>query len=452
MKRILIVCHGHPDLSVGGGEIAAWRQCRELRATGYEVLFMSRAATPSKHGGTPFTVRAAEHDDVLFHSPNFDHFLHSQRAKWAVYEEFRSLLERFAPDVVHFHHYVHLGLELIREVRKWSERVPIVLTLHEFLAICNNHGQMLKTDGRLCRRALPADCHACYPNHSAQDFFLRERFIKSFLGLVDMFVCPSRFLLERYAEWGLPRERLTMIENGQPIALGEPAEASAAELASRFAFFGQISELKGIDVFLEAIRQLSPTLRRRAVFDIHGTVQHQSEAAKERFAAKVSELRDAVGYHGPYRPDDLPALMREVGWVVVPSIWWENSPLVIQEAFNHRRPVICSNIGGMAEKVTDGVDGLHFRAGDARDLARRIERACNAKLWTSLRAGITPPVSIEAATRQHVELYAGAADMRARTKLPVPLQPTAELVQMPVAASVPARTRRVRKAASVATG
>ena len=78
---------------------------------------------------------------------------------------------------------------------------------------------------------------------------------------------------------------------------------------------------------------------------------------------------------GKYAHDDLPRLMAEVDWVVVPSRWWENSPLVIQEAFLHQRPVICSDIGGMAEKVADGVDGLHFRAGDPRSLARVLERA-----------------------------------------------------------------------------
>jgi glycosyltransferase involved in cell wall biosynthesis len=78
-----------------------------------------------------------------------------------------------------------------------------------------------------------------------------------------------------------------------------------------------------------------------------------------------------------------------VDWVVVPSIWWENAPLVIQEAFAHGRPVICSDIGGMAEKVTDGVDGLHFRAGDPQSLADTIERAVGTPgLWDRLRAGI----------------------------------------------------------------
>ena len=70
--------------------------------------------------------------------------------------------------------------------------------------------------------------------------------------------------------------------------------------------------------------------------------------------------------------------MASVDWVVVPSIWWENSPLVIQEAFLHGRPVICSDIGGMAEKVDDGVNGLHFRTGDPRSLAQAIRRATSS--------------------------------------------------------------------------
>ena len=80
---------------------------------------------------------------------------------------------------------------------------------------------------------------------------------------------------------------------------------------------------------------------------------------------------------------------------MVPSTWWENSPLVIQEAFKFRRPVICSDIGGMAEKVTDGVNGLHFRAGNALDLADRIEEAVESPgLWDQLRSEIEPPATI----------------------------------------------------------
>ena len=86
--------------------------------------------------------------------------------------------------------------------------------------------------------------------------------------------------------------------------------------------------------------------------------------------------------------------MQSVDWVVVPSTWWENSPVVIQEAFFHGRPVIAANIGGMAEKVHDGVDGLHFRARSAEDLADRlIETLTDETLWETLRGGITPPLT-----------------------------------------------------------
>jgi glycosyltransferase involved in cell wall biosynthesis len=82
--------------------------------------------------------------------------------------------------------------------------------------------------------------------------------------------------------------------------------------------------------------------------------------------------------------------------VITPSIWWENSPLVIQEAFAARRPVICSNIGGMAEKVEHGVSGLHFRVGSASDLAARLEEAAtHPGLWGALCNGLPEPPTIQ---------------------------------------------------------
>jgi glycosyltransferase involved in cell wall biosynthesis len=98
---------------------------------------------------------------------------------------------------------------------------------------------------------------------------------------------------------------------------------------------------------------------------------------------------------GAYGQDEVARLMANVDWVVVPSIWWENSPLVIQEAFQHGRPVICSDIGGMAEKVEAGTNGLHFRAGDATHLAETLTRAATTPgLWEHLHAGIrgVPPM------------------------------------------------------------
>jgi glycosyltransferase involved in cell wall biosynthesis len=431
MSRILMVCHGHPELSLGGGEIAAYRQCSALRAAGHDVLFLARAAPPNPHCGTPFSLALSHPQDVLFYSPDINHFLHSQRAKWAIYKQFRELIERFQPEVFHFHHYVHLGVEMLREARRSAPTAPIVLTLHEYLAICHNHGQMLKTNppgmdvatdqhgfggaNRLCQQATPTACSACFPNYSPQDFFLRESYLRSFLDLADAFICPGKFLLERYAQWGLPREKLYLIDNGQPAAC-VAAEQPGLDLSRRFALLGQISELKGALVFLDAVAALPKRVRRGMVFTVHGSIQHGSEGFRAALAERLDRLGGHVRYVGEYRPDDLPALMARTGWVVVPSIWWENSPLVIQEAFSHRRPVICGNIGGMAEKVIDGRDGLHFIAGSPADLAARMEAAIAEGVWAKLQAGITPPWSAAQSLAAHLDLYAAIAAQRGHSE------------------------------------
>ena len=91
--------------------------------------------------------------------------------------------------------------------------------------------------------------------------------------------------------------------------------------------------------------------------------------------------------------------------MIVPSIWWENAPLVIQEALQQRRPVICWNVGGMAEMVQDQVNGLHFRIGDPADLARVMSRAADdASLWSKLSAASTM-TTISQSAQAHMELY-----------------------------------------------
>jgi glycogen synthase len=98
--------------------------------------------------------------------------------------------------------------------------------------------------------------------------------------------------------------------------------------------------------------------------------------------------------------------MAAVAWVIVPSTWWENAPLIILEAFRHRRPVICSDIGGMAEMVEDGVSGLHFRAGDAADLARTMRRAASERgLFETLQRGMPEVPQLNQSAAWHAGLY-----------------------------------------------
>ncbi len=423
--RILIISHGHPDFSLGGGEIAAHAHWAEVRRRGIEAMLVSRVSESAGHTGTPFLARSADGLEVLFNPPPVNHFRHSQPHRRVVHEDFRALLERFRPTVIHFHHYAHLGLELIREVRKYASDAPIVVTLHEFLAICHAQGQMLKKNGLLCQKAAPLDCHMCFPDISPQDFFLREMFVKSFFGLVDQFVSPSQFLCDRYIAWGLPPEKMSVLENGQPRPNEVIAEEPSAQaLAARFVVLGQLSRLKGTPVVLDAVRLLPKALRKRVRIEIHGSVQYVEDDFKAQFGKALSQLEDTVHFCGSYRSADVGDIIRHNGWVIVPSIWWENSPLVIQEAFAAGRPVICSNIGGMAEKVKHGVSGLHFRVNNAADLAARIEEcATTPGLWASLRAGVPQPPAIDETVDQLLALYQRLSLPKGRSKLKTKTEP-----------------------------
>lgn len=408
--RILIIAHGHPDFSPGGGEIAAYSLFKEFdKREDCKPVFLARHDRPTiGHGGTPFSTRTPNGREVLFYSRCDDYFLLSQPVKQLVWQHFREFLEGFKPTVVHFHHYLHLGIELVREVRKYSDTVPIVMTLHEYLAICYNSGQMIKTDGqRLCVKSSLADCHQCFPEKTPEDFFLRESYLKSFLRLIDVFISPSKFLIDRYVAWGLPKDRMVFIENGQPSNHIKNDESTDSQLHTRFAFFGQLSAFKGIEILFDAFALLPKKIKQSIRLDIYGSnLNFQPESFQKSFRDKLDKLDKQVRFHGAYRPEEIDQLLSTIGWVIIPSIWWENSPLVIQEAFKNMRPVICSDIGGMAEKVEDGVTGIHFRTRDPLDLADKITKlASDPQVWAEISSNIVAPPSITETADYHLKLY-----------------------------------------------
>jgi glycosyltransferase involved in cell wall biosynthesis len=110
--------------------------------------------------------------------------------------------------------------------------------------------------------------------------------------------------------------------------------------------------------------------------------------------------------------------MRGVDAVVEPTIWWENSPLVIQEALASRRPIICSDIGGMAEKVRDGIDGFNFRAGDPRALAELFATLGRApERLQTMQSTMRRPLSIDETMARIIGVYQTAFSHTSREGL-----------------------------------
>jgi glycosyltransferase involved in cell wall biosynthesis len=360
-----------------------------------------------KSGATicqPFSQR-----EYLYAAGTFDWFKFSN-ADPNFPRELRALLLQLQPHVVHFHHYGNVGVEAILHVRETLPDCKIVLTLHEYLAVCHHFGQMVTKQNRtLCYEASPTRCATCFKEKTPSDFFLRKLYIERFFQLVNHFIAPSEFLAARYAAWGLPGERISVIENVIPASvckrrLGERGEDDAV---LRVGFFGQVSFLKGINVLIEAAQILEERAADNIVFEIHGDYSGQPPEFQAELLDRLAKVGRNVKFRGPYEQASVDQLMQSVDLVLTPSIWWENSPVVIQEALRNRRPVVCSDIGGMAEKVQDGVDGFHFPVGNSVALAALLQGLARkpdtlAKIAGTMRF----PPQAEVILSRHKRLYA----------------------------------------------
>jgi glycosyltransferase involved in cell wall biosynthesis len=398
--KILYVSMGHPDVRTGGAELYALDLYNAIREKGeFEPVFLARTGPPITsllryHWGTPFTsVNDDPNQYLLYTDPDYwDYLFQRSGDKQMVTRFFRDFLLQHRPDVVHFQHTLFLGHDLIRMTRNTLPDAPIVHTLHDYMPICHRDGQMVRTgSNQLCTHASPRRCNECFPTVPPQVFFMRKHYIQSHFAQVDLFIAPSEHVRDTYVEWGLPAAKIK-VEPQACRPVPNPPDPGPARPRNRFAFFGQFSPYKGTDVLLEAMTILGED------FDghlwIHGVdLERESGRFKEQLEAMLESVpRETVTFAGRYdHKRELHKLMGRADWVVVPSIWWETGPLVVLEAFLHKRPVICSDIGGMAEKVEDGVSGLHFRRGDPDGLARVMKRAVETPgLWEELRDGIPP--------------------------------------------------------------
>jgi glycosyltransferase involved in cell wall biosynthesis len=413
LPRVLVASHSHPRLTNGGSEVAAYRLFTELGHSGLaQSWFLGCDTSPGAGRDGVAITQPHARDEFLYASQGQFDWLKFANRDPRLPREFAGVLEALQPDVVHLHHYSVFGVELLRLVRQTLPAAKIVLTLHEYLAICHHYGQMVKTgDYALCYEAGPEPCHRCFPDIDASDFFLRRRYIELFFDLVDRFVCPSAFLAGRYAEWGVAPERLVVIENITALAASVPGdrEGRPAGQPLRVGFFGQISRLKGIGVMLDCARALAAEPDVRIVFDIFGDYKNQPKPFQDEFLALLAGADAAVHFHGAYRQDQVDRLMRSVDAVLVPSIWWENSPVVIEEAMRNNRPVICSDIGGMAEKVRNGIDGFHFRHGSAQELGYLLRTLHDdPDLLAGVRRSMRSPAPVGDLVAKHLALYTGA--------------------------------------------
>jgi glycosyltransferase involved in cell wall biosynthesis len=411
---------------LGGGELAAYNLFKALkeREEVEEAWFLARTGRDRPPTGR---ISLRRPNEYLWEQAIGNWQLMKAQHQESLTTWFADLVTALKPTVIFAHHYAHLGLEYLRIIKQLAPEARIVMTLHEYMAICAHDGQMVKAGSlRLCYRDGFDDCHSCFPDRSPEDFWLRKHYFTRSFELVDMFVAPSEFLRERYISWGIAPERMVVIENGQASANPlSPRSLGPQETRNRFGFFGQINPFKGLLTLLEAMRYLANNGYTGVHLEVHGA---NLEKQKPEFQERVKEIAEPLmkegrlHWMGPYESRQLPGRLAGVDWVTVPSTWWENSPMVIQEAFVYGRPVICSDIGGMAEKVRHNVDGYHVTASSIAHWAETLRNASmQTGEWERLKDGIRRPPSYRECAQSHLELLQGLESAPARKRREVVL-------------------------------
>ncbi|MFC4449629.1 glycosyltransferase family 4 protein [Halorussus aquaticus] len=421
--RVLQVAHALPPATYGGTELYTRDLAAALAEQGHEVAVAAPRGADESSGSDSLRESDCERPDAeTFDLPDSG----GETApavggrpldavvRPAVDDRFRGVLADWDPDVVHLQHFKHLSATLpaICEARG----VACVATLHDFWPICHRE-QLYRPEERPCSGPESVEkCADCYRRAAVGDgratdggtagratgdpavdaVARRDDALRDALSATDRLVAPSRFLRETFVAFGASPERVEQCRNGIRV---ERFEDTGFDPDSRLrvGYAGRVTERKGVHLLAAAAGEVEGA-------DLH--VFGRFDPESDDYHARLAALADGeTTFHGWYADRATP--YREMDVLVLPSVWYENSPLVIQEAFASGVPVVTADVGGMAELVRDGEDGLTVPVGDADGLRDALSRlARNPDLVADLREGVTEPKRLRDHAGEIADLYA----------------------------------------------
>lgn len=434
--KVLLTTHQFFPEYASGTEILTLSVARELMARGHAVRVLT---------GYPEERNLADEqrfDEYDFEGIRVHRFRHAyvpmggQTSKIAIGFDnhlaagfFSRVLADFQPDVAHFFHLNRLGTGLIP--RAVAAGVPAFLTPTDFWAICPT-AQLRYSDGRPCSgptlhggncalhfagntlKGIGGNLAARLPP-SVGDALVRltragliPRYphaeevvaIGTRLGLnvtrlnqLRRIVVPNRMMEQLMLRYGVEPGRIVRSAFGTeagPATSAPPRPAPRNPL--RIGFIGTLAPHKGCHVLIEAFKLLPSGLGTLKIYGRESDFPDYARQLRQR-----ADDDRAIEFCGLFPNAQIAQVMGDLDMLVVPSVWNENTPLVIYSAQAAQCPVVASNVPGISEVVTDGVDGLLFEAGSATALADRLlQVARNPDLLTRLSAGARAPKTVSA--------------------------------------------------------
>jgi glycosyltransferase involved in cell wall biosynthesis len=286
----------------------------------------------------------------------------------------REMVRRERPDVAHVHNFFPLISPSVYHVLE-SEGVPIVQTLHDFRFLCAN--AFFMRDGRICKGCedswfFKSIRHGCFKGSRLQTIPVAvmmkfHNLSGTFRRKIDAYVCLTESQKAIYLKACYARERIFM----KPNFVEDTFEDKGNAKGDYALFIGRLGKEKGIHTLMKAWRAL-PNIPLRIIGDGPDALQFREIANNYHI--------DNVEFLGSRLHKECMRILDGARFLVMPSICYETFGLTIVEAFSHAKPVIASNLGAMADIVTQGKTGLLFNPGDAADLAQKVMELWNDPL------------------------------------------------------------------------
>ncbi len=378
--RILQVNHGYPMRYNAGSEVYTRTLTHGLAERGHEPSVFARFEDPHQ---PEYTLIEERDGRVPVYLANMARSQHRFQAD-PLDQRFADLVRTIRPDVVHFHHLNHLSLGLPRVAARTGAKV--VYTVHDFWLACPR-GQLLQwglgqqpwelcpgQDDHRCAENCYARCHSGLADFAQQDLrywrawvHARMAAVEAVLPSINAFVCPSRTVMDALVgRFPGIADRTIFRDYGFPQLTTRRRER-APEEPFTFGYIGTHIAQKGLDQLIRAFLRVKGDPR----LSIWGRPRAQSTPNLQALARPAG---DRISFEGEYENGEVgDRVLSQVDAIVVPSIWLENSPLVIHEAQQARLCVVTANAGGMAELVEHETNGLLFQHRDEADLASQMQ-------------------------------------------------------------------------------
>lgn len=313
------------------------------------------------------------------------------------------LLDKINPDIVHVHHTISLGFEILKVID--SKGIPVVVTVHDFWFFCPQI-QLLRSNLQICdgpeKGSLCYDCMkewGNYKNESIDKESWKLRYNKAIEILnnhVKLILAESndvkRFLVENSIKPDL-------------IKVQNPSQLSVDKLYSKTDFFekplkkeklqltfiGALYPAKGAHVAIQALSELDVNKQNKVTLNIYGNLPEGDYTKLLKDVA--AKLPTEINFHGKYNSEmDLDKILKSSDLVIIPSIWRETFGIVVEEALAARVPVVCSNIGGLTEHFTNNIQGILFKPGNFKQLGAIIGNLIeNPSIITEWQSNIKQP-------------------------------------------------------------